>query len=692
MRAAFVGLLLIGLAGAAGAWIWRPARAPVLDPDWRAVVTVTAGTGHIGVRDGPSSSAQFSDPFGVAIARDGSVVVADGVGAHRIRRVSSDGLVTTVAGSVRGWKDGPGSVARFDTPSGVAVGRDDSVYVADTGNNALRRIAPDGEVTTLAGKPAAGLVAQTSSATSLNGPLGVAVTTAGMIVVADTYNDRVAVVDPTGGVRTLAGLQGVAGFSDGAPNEARFNTPSGVTADALGSIYVADTGNNAVRLISPDGAVSTIGPQPQGGFFRPTGVAVAPSGLLYVTDEGGRVVEIQPNVRARVLAGVGPGFADGVNARFRSPSGVALLDRATLVVTDRRNALMRMVEPLGLGKARPPAPASMRPAFDFDAFALTPLLWPLHPQEGPFEITGTVGEVRGNDREPRFHTGLDIRAPEGSIVRAVRDGTVADPIAVTDFDTLGESLRVGPLVYVHQRVGRSTRQGLFRDPRLAPAYADDGSLLSVRVKRGSRYSVGEPLGTTNAFNHVHLNVGWPREEHNAMDARLVQFADTVAPTLADDGIFLLDAAGQRLQTRRRGRVVVSGPVHIIVDAWDQVNGGRADRRLGLYRLGYQILDGGGIPVRGFEVIRETLRFDRLAPEEDGPRYVYAPGSGIPFYGVPRTRFLYDVTATLHRGVARAGVWDPGGLSDGDYTVRVLAADAAGNAASKNRDIHISLMR
>jgi hypothetical protein len=360
-------------------------------------------------------------------------------------------------------------------------------------------------------------------------------------------------------------------------------------------------------------------------------------------------------------------------------------------VTDRRNALVRVVEDRRRWPVRLPASPAVHPQFDFAAFAQTPLLWPIDPQTGPFEITGTLGEMRGSEGGERFHAGLDIHADEGTLVRAIRDGVVSDPIAASAFNTLNEAVRIGPLVYVHQRVGR-TRSEVFDDPRLAPIYDHSGKLTRMRVKRGARYEVGEPIGTTNAFNHVHLNIGWPLEEINPLATRLVQYLDTVQPTIAPRGLHIVDEAGTELKARARGRLLVSGRVHIVVDAWDQVDGNRKDRRLGLYRLGYQVLRSTGEPAAGFEQMKETLRFDRLVPDDEAARLAYAPGSGIPFFGRRRTRFLYDVTNEMRGGVARPGVWDTTGLPAGDYVVRVLATDISGNVAIGNRDLAVTVRR
>ena len=230
----------------------------------------------------------------------------------------------------------------------------------------------------------------------------------------------------------------------------------------------------------------------------------------------------------------------------------------------------------------------------------------------------------------------------------------------------------------------------FDDDRLAPVYDDSGALTRVRVKRGSRYLVGEALGTTNAFNHVHLNLGWPREEINPLTARLVQFVDTIQPTIVARGIHVLDDSGVELKKRVKGRLLISGPVHVVVDAWDQADGNRPQRRLGLYRLGYQVLDASGKPAPGFEHLRETLRFDRLVPDEEAARIAYGPGSGIPYFGVRRTRFLYEITNELRSGLARSGAWDTSELPPGNYTLRVLATDFSGNVAIGNRDLAVTI--
>jgi hypothetical protein len=153
---------------------------------------------------------------------------------------------------------------------------------------------------------------------------------------------------------------------------------------------------------------------------------------------------------------------------------------------------------------------------------------------------------------------------------------------------------------------------------------------------------------------------------------------------------LYDDRGQPLTRRVRGRIIVSGHVQVVVDAWDQADGNRPQRRLGIYDAGYQVLNRDGTPATGFEDVRWTLRFDRLTSDPRAPAIVYAPGSGIPFYGGRRTRFLYRATSSLRHGIAADGFWDAGSLPEGDYILRAWVGDIRGNTATANRDLPITI--
>ncbi len=670
--------------------LWRPwHRDDSLDPDWAATTRVLAGSAR-GFRDGASTQARFDEPFGAAIAPDGTIYVTDAGTSHRVRRIDPAGRVSTVAGGTRGFADGYGTLARFDTPSAIAIDPAGVLYVADTANNIIRRITPEGEVITHAGDGIAGHRDGPAADARFNAPIGLTIDAGGRVIVADTYNDRIRAIAPDGRVTTIAG-SGVPGALDGAGTDARFDTPSGVAVDASGTIYVADTGNSVVRLIDPRGFVSTPIVALPDGLFHPVGVAVGRSGEIYVTDERGRIVEIARGT-SRLLTGSIPGFQDGqAEARFRSPTGIAVADAGRLVVCDAGNALVRLVAAANKMDLLPPVPPGGLGRFDVTAFARRPLLWPVAPVEGPHEVAGTLGEARGGEGGERFHAGLDIRKEQGTPVLAVRDGNVSGPLANGDVGTLNEWLRIGDITYVHIRAGRERGDEVFDPERFVPTYDELGKLTRLRVKRGSMFRSGEQIATVNAFNHVHLNVGPSGEEYNPLEFRLTHFADTVPPTIARGGVTLFDSLGQRLTTRVRRRIAVSGRIQIVVDAWDQSNGNRPGRRLGLYDLGYQVLNPDGSPAPGFEGVRHTMRFDRLTRDPGAARLVYAQGSGIPFYGGRRTRFLYIVTNTFRNGVAAEGWLDVSTLLPGDYTIRVWAGDASGNVATANRDLPITVV-
>ena len=650
---ALVPLVLI--VAAVAAWYYVVARVspePRLAADWPAIVGVIGDRG------------QWREPYGIAVAGAGTLLVTDGAHGNRILVITPEGFVTSLAGGEEGFEDGLGTAARFRTPSGIAVDAAGVAYVADTGNNAVRRVTRDGHVTTIA--------------TDLNGPMGVAIGLDGRVFVADTYNDRIVAI-ASGSVSQLA---------VGVP----LDTPTGLAVDRKGTLYVADTGHGTVHAIAASGEVTTFDAYEAGGLQRPIDVGVDNAGALFVTDEAGRVLEISTtDGAARVLAGGTPGYANGTGheAQFRRPAGIAVIAPGRVVVADAGNALLRSIVATTLAEAAPPPSPRIAPDFDVDAFTQTPLLWPLEPLGGPFEVAGTIGEARGADAG-RFHAGIDVRADNGAPVLAVREGIVTSPLATGDFGSLNEWVRIGELTYVHLRVGRTLQGEVLNDRDFVATRDERGRVARIRIKRGARFQTGDVIGSVNQFNHVHLNVGWGGEEYNPLLFRLVQFADTVPPTIARGGIRVFDAQGTPFAKREQGRLLISGPVQVVVDAWDQADGNRPSRRLGVYSLGYQVLNRDGSPVPGFGTPRETIRFDRLTSHPDATRLVYAPGSGIPFYGQRRTRFLYIVTNSFRDGVAAPGVWDTSTLPPGDYTLRVRVADINGNEALANRDLAVRI--
>jgi len=252
---------------------------------WTAQLRFAAGDGVRGMRNGPVAQARFDDPYGVAAAEDGTLYVADAGDNNRIRRIGSDGMVTTLAGFAEGFADGDGTAARFNTPSGLALDRAGNLYVADTGNHAIRKVTPLGMVSTVAGTGIAGFRDGAGTQAQFNGPIGVAVDAHGNVYVADTYNDRIRRIDPQGQVSTLAGGDRP-GNLDGVGAAARFDTPTALAVDTQGIVWVADTRNNAIRRVASNGTVVT--PYYAGqnaavpALHRPMSLALTHDGLLYV--------------------------------------------------------------------------------------------------------------------------------------------------------------------------------------------------------------------------------------------------------------------------------------------------------------------------------------------------------------------------------------------------------------------------
>ncbi len=235
-------------------------RIRKITPDGMVSTLAGSGATTAGYADGTGAAAQFSFPTGIAADSGGNLYVADNLYSN-IRKITPDGVVTTLAGSGKttngGYLDGTGAVAKFYFPSEVAVDSSGNVYVADAGNNRIRKITPGGEVSTLAGSGAAATVDGQGVAAQFNYPTGVAVDSKGIVYVADYYGNRIRKITPGGAVTTLAG-SGTAGKADGLGAAAQFNSPYYVAVDSADTIYVSDYNNAVIRKITPEGLVSTL--------------------------------------------------------------------------------------------------------------------------------------------------------------------------------------------------------------------------------------------------------------------------------------------------------------------------------------------------------------------------------------------------------------------------------------------------
>ena len=694
MRKLLVVILLLAVAGAIfGYLIYR--RRPLPTPiGWRANVTTVAGDGSPVLRDGKQSG--FSDPFGVAVAKDGTVYVADAGESNRIRKISPDGNVATLAGGKEGFADGVGTAASFNTPSALALGPGGNIFVADTGNNRIRKITPEGQVSTVAGNGTPGYVDGPVATAQFNGPIGLAVSEGGDIYVADTYNDVIRMITTEGQVTTIAGA-GIPGYADGEQKAALFDTPCGIVI-TNNTLIVADTGNYRLRRVSAEGSVTTLTLSGQ-DLSRPIGLAATHDNYLYVTEpDRSRVVQIAPDGSTRVIAGDGPGFADGSDAgRFNQPTGIAIGPHSNkpteLYVADSGNYLIRKLDQSMTASAA--TLVDSYPKLTNETLGEQSLLWPIEPQKNPHEVVATIGEVRGSfdsdDSRHHLHSGLDVFGGYGETVHAVHSEKVTNPISNWGFDSLNEGLRVGAISYIHMHVGRDKDAKMFDDQRFVAVNDGEGKLARVRVKRGTRFNTGDAVGTVNKMYHVHLNVGPPGGEINPLSLSPVGFSDTIAPTIEKDGIQLFDSSGARFKEKHGDRLVVRGPVRIVVDAFDRTNMNAERRRLGLYKLGYQILRTDGSAAPGFTEPRINILFNRLPGDRGATKVAYAAESGITVYGSKTTRFLYEVTNTVRDGRAAPGVWDTSQLPKGDYVLRIIAADYSGNEAQQGRDVPISVI-
>jgi sugar lactone lactonase YvrE len=324
------------------------------------VVTTLAGAaGVTGSSDGTGTAAQFNNPQGVATDAAGNVYVAD-TGNNTIRKITPTGVVTTFAGGpTSGAADGVGPAAHFDGPTALATDTAGNIYVADTGNCTIRKITPGGVVTTLAGRPIEGAADGVGSAALFRYPQGIAVDGVGDIYVADTANDTIRKITAAGDVTTMAGKAGVPGSVDGTGSGARFDQPRGVAVDATGTVYVADTENNTLRTISPSGAVTTLagsaavtgyadGVGAAARFESPQGLSTDAQGNVYVADSAADTVrKITPAAVVTTLAGLPgvPGDQDGTGtaARFDSPRAIATDAAGDLYVLE--NDTIRKVMP-----------------------------------------------------------------------------------------------------------------------------------------------------------------------------------------------------------------------------------------------------------------------------------------------------------------------------------------------------------
>ncbi|MBS1520705.1 MAG: hypothetical protein JST50_06905 [Bacteroidetes bacterium] len=277
--------------------------------------------------------------------------------------VAVNGQTSLLAGTVgsRGSSDGSTGTS-FSNPIGMAVDANGNIYVADEGNYKIRKITPAGVVSTFAGTGSPGSTNNSvPTQASFNSPFGICFDMVGNMYVADYFNNMIRKITPAGVVSTLAG-NGTAGYVNGAPGSAEFNSPTGVAADALGNVYVADFGNHMIRKITPDGTVSLFAGQNVYGyadgqgalakFGGPQTLGFDPQGNLIVADKSNNMIrKITPNGTVSTLAGqttAGYTNGNGSAAQFNNPAGLAIDASGTIYVPDYNNNRIRIVSQSGV--------------------------------------------------------------------------------------------------------------------------------------------------------------------------------------------------------------------------------------------------------------------------------------------------------------------------------------------------------
>ncbi|MEV5237947.1 RICIN domain-containing protein [Streptomyces cinnamoneus] len=330
-------------------------------------ISTVAGTGTAGSKgdNEPAVSAQLNRPYGVAADSAGNLYISDYSG-HRVRKVTTDGKISTVAGTGTagpGGDGGPAVSAQLNCPREVAVDSAGNLYIVDAGNHRVRKVAADGKISTVAGRGAANFGGDGGPATAawLNLPTGVAVDSAGNLYISDYSNNRVRKVAADGKISTVAGT-GAANFGgDGGPATAAWlKSPHGLAVDGAGALYIADYGNNRVRKVAADGKISTVagtgaanssgdGGPATSAQLNPVGVVVDSAGNLYISDySNNRVRKVAVDGKISTVAGTGAANFGGdggpaASAQLNRPFELAVDCVDTLYIADHANDRVRKV-------------------------------------------------------------------------------------------------------------------------------------------------------------------------------------------------------------------------------------------------------------------------------------------------------------------------------------------------------------
>jgi serine/threonine protein kinase, bacterial len=303
-------------------------------------VSTYAGTGVLGYLDGNAATAQFKRPMGVATDAAGNVYVCDAED-DRIRKITPAGIVSTLAGSgTPGYQDGTGISASLTFPFGICVAPDQYLYFVDRGNRVIRKVSPTGDVSHFSGSGTIGFNNGSASTAQFSDPKYICRDNEGNFYVTDEFQVRK--ITPNGTVSTLAGGT-TAGFVNGQGTSARFNGLSGICLDNQGNLFVAERlGNNAIRKITPTGLVTTFLSTPTPEFAGLEGMTFDDNGNLWIVESfGHRIRKVTPNGQASIVAGSLEGNVDGYGGAFRSPAAICHAGNGVFYIADAFNYKVR---------------------------------------------------------------------------------------------------------------------------------------------------------------------------------------------------------------------------------------------------------------------------------------------------------------------------------------------------------------
>jgi len=478
------------------------------------VVTTLAGTaGQTGTADGVGPAARFTYPTGIGWNTDGSLYVTDG--ASTIRKISSNGGVTTLAGSAgtTGTTDGSNSIARFSAPLGLSLDSGGNIYIADTNNDTIRLISNSGVVTTLAGSPPAASVDATGSSARFNLPNAVAVDTAGNVYIADSSNQTIRKITPTGVVTTLAGTAGLGGSADGTGSNARFSSPSAIAIDSNGVLYIADSGNNTIRKISTAGTVSTLaGTAGQRGsvdstgssarFDHPTGIAVDRLGTVYVSDSYNHTVrKITTSGAVTTLAGsadlIGSTDGTGSTARFYFPGALAVDTSLNVYVVDQ-NRVIRKISSIGTVTTLAGSPNAVGSADGTGASARFN-----HPAGLAVDGTGTLFVADSNNNTIRLVTPAGVVSTIGGNAGQIGSADGIAGAALFNHPS-GIAVDTAGNLYIADTYNDAIRKGVSASPTTPTITTQPTAQTAVTGGKGVLY-----VTATNAVSYQWSKDGTP---------------------------------------------------------------------------------------------------------------------------------------------------------------------------------------